>query len=161
MTPPPDALVLGVGNVLLSDEGVGVHVANRLAPLLEGVVRVTVVDGGTLGLELLGPIEDASHLIVVDSLRSGRPAGTVTVLLDREATEWATGQATAHDLGLPSVFALARLRGWQPARAAVVGVEPRSLEAGLSLTPEVARGADEAVEAVLQLLREWGLLSEG
>ncbi len=152
--------MLGVGNVLLGDEGVGVHVANRLAPVLEDDPRVAVLDGGTLGLELLGPIEDAANLIVVDCLRSGRPAGAVAVLLDQAATEWATRRATAHDLGLPSVFALARLRGWQPARAAVVGVEPQSLETGLSLSPEAERGAGEAVETVLRLLREWGLLPE-
>ena len=153
--PSPTILVLGVGNLLLGDEGVGVHVAARLAPLLEGVPGVRVLDGGTLGLELLGPIEEADHLVVVDCLRSGLPGGTVSTLLDEEATSWATGVVTAHDLSLPSVFALARLRGWQPARAAVVGVEPVRVEVGLELSPEVERAVEEAVQRVLALVEEW------
>ncbi|NPV09567.1 MAG: hydrogenase maturation protease [Anaerolineae bacterium] len=150
------ALVLGVGNLLLGDEGVGVHVVARLAPILEGVPGVTVLDGGTLGLELLGPIEEADHLVVVDCLRSGLPRGTVTILQGEDATAWATERVTAHDLGLPSVFSLAQLRGWQASRVALVGVEPASLDPGVELSPEVEAGADEAARQVLALLREWG-----
>jgi len=153
-------LVLGIGNVLLSDEGVGVHVATRLELLLAGVPGLTVLDGGTLGLELLGPVEDAEQLIVVDCMRAAKPPGTVTTLLGRAATEWTTGRATAHDLGLPSVFALAQLRGWQPIRVAVVGVEPECLEAGLSLSVPVERGVQTAVEQVLDLLHRWGVLAQ-
>lgn len=151
----PSVLVLGVGNLLLSDEGVGVHVAARLVPVLKGTPGVTVMDGGTLGLELLGPIEDSDHLVVVDSLRSGRPGGSVTTLLGEEATSWTTGRETAHDLGLPSVFALAHLRGWRPLRVAVIGVEPVCLDPGLELSPEVEQGAEEAGRRVLALLHEW------
>ena len=159
MTGAGDTLVLGIGNVLLADEGVGVHVATLLEGRLAGVPGLSVLDGGTLGLELLGPIEDAQQLIVVDCMRAGRAAGSVTVLRDREATEWTTGRVTAHDLGLPSVFALAQLRGWQPRRVAVVGVEPDRLEPSLSLSPPVERGALEAAEQVVDLLRQWEVLS--
>lgn len=150
------ALVLGVGNLLLSDEGVGVHVVARLTPILEGVPGVTVLDGGTLGLELLGPIEEADHLVVVDCLRSGLPRGTVTTLLGQDATAWTTERVTAHDLGLPSVFSLARLRGWRASRVALVGVEPANLRPGVELSPEVEAGAEEAARQVLALLQEWG-----
>lgn len=154
----PNTLVLGVGNVLLTDEGVGVHVVTRLSRLLADVPGLTVMDGGTLGLELLGPIEEAEQLIVVDCMRAGEAAGSVTVLLDRAATEWTTGQVTAHDLGLPSIFALAGLRGWQPSRVAVVGVEPERMNTGLSLTSSVECGAQEAVATVLNILCKWGVV---
>ncbi|MHB0875829.1 MAG: HyaD/HybD family hydrogenase maturation endopeptidase [Anaerolineae bacterium] len=152
--------MLGLGNLLLSDEGLGVHAVRRLQPLLQGIAGVSLVDGGTLGLELLSVIEETTHLIAVDALLSGRPPGSVTILRDQEALRWETASFSAHDFGLPSVLGVARLRGWEPREVAVVGVEPATMQVGVSLSPAVGAAVESVVASVVDLLRQWGFVPE-
>ncbi|MGQ9555588.1 MAG: HyaD/HybD family hydrogenase maturation endopeptidase [Anaerolineae bacterium] len=151
-------LVLGLGNTLLGDEGIGVHVVCYLKAVLPPVPNLVLLDGGTLGLELLPYIEEASRVVVVDCMCSGRPPGTVSVLRGREASEWQTYLAAAHDLGLPNVLALAHLRGWRPEELVVIGIEPLCLGPGLELSAEVAKGRDEAAIVVTNILSCWGIV---
>jgi hydrogenase maturation protease len=154
--PAPRVTVLGLGNTLLSDEGVGVHVVTSLQARVGQVAGLEMIDGGTLGMHLLAVVEESTHLIVVDALRSGVPPGTVTVLEGEEALAWESAAFTAHDFALPSVLAMARLRGWAPQAVAVVGIEPLSFAVGLSLTPDVQQAVAVAAGRVLDLLRRWG-----
>lgn len=139
-------LVLGIGNVLMGDEGVGVHVVRRLhdAPLPDDV---TVIDGGTGGLHLLSCFHDFDRLIVVDASADGRPPGTVTELTPKYASDFPRS-LTAHDIGLRDVIeAASLLRPLPPTALITVSVAgPGAL--GLTLSPSVDAAVSDAVAAV-------------
>jgi hydrogenase maturation protease len=143
-------LVLGVGNVLLRDEGVGVAIANRLADdpatLPEGT---RVVDGGTLGLDLLPLIGEAGSMVMIDAVDLGRAPGSIAVLRDDEIHSTLAGHVSPHQVGIGDLIAAARLMGTLPARVSLVGIQPGSISIGLDLTDAV----DAAVPAAMELAR--------
>jgi len=153
MTAPRGALVLGIGNILLKDEGVGVVVAQRIeAARAAGdavVPRDTrVVDGGTLGLDLLPMIGDADQVVMVDAVNLGRAPGTVTVLRDDTVQAALSGHVSPHQIGVGDLVAAARLTGTMPARLTLVGIQPGEISIGLELTAAVAAAVDVAIEMV-------------
>lgn len=153
MTP---SLILGIGNVLLSDDGAGVHAARLLAPQLAQYPDVQVLDGGTLSFSLAPFIESANCLIVLDAMQLSQPPGTVQRFLDTEVDE-VLGRArlSVHEIGLRDVLQLARLAGRCPARRALIGIQPESLEWGTAPTPAVDSALPAAAGLALDLLKIW------
>jgi hydrogenase maturation protease len=140
-------LVLGVGNVLLGDEGVGVEVVRRLGTLRlpEGVV---CLDGGTGGFALLEPLQQASRIILVDATVDGASPGTVTRLVPRFSRDYPR-TLTAHDIGLKDLLDAFHLLGEPPEVVLfAVSVQPPT-EPYLGLSAPVAAAADEVVRRVV------------
>lgn len=153
MTLPSGALVLGIGNILLRDEGVGVVVARRIeAARAAGDAVVPwdcrVVDGGTLGLDLLPMIGEADRVVMVDAVNLGRAPGTVTVLRNEMVQAALSGHVSPHQIGVGDLVAAARLMGTMPPRLTLVGIQPGEIAIGLELTESVAAAVDVAIEAV-------------
>ena len=153
MTMPSGALVLGIGNILLRDEGVGVVVARRIEAARaagDAVVpwNCRVVDGGTLGLDLLPMIGDVNQVVMVDAVNLGQAPGTVTVLRDETVQAVLSGHVSPHQIGVGDLVAAARLMGTLPARLTLVGIQPGEIAIGLELTESVAAAVDVAIEAV-------------
>jgi hydrogenase maturation protease len=153
MTMPSGALVLGIGNILLRDEGVGVVVARRIeAARAAGDAVVPwdcrVVDGGTLGLDLLPMIGEADQVVMVDAVNLGRAPGTVTVLRNETVQAALSGHVSPHQIGVGDLVAAARLMGTMPPRLTLVGIQPGEISIGLELTESVAAAVDVAIEAV-------------
>jgi hydrogenase maturation protease len=149
-------LVLGIGNTLLSDEGIGVHVVERLRERLEDRPDVTLLDGGTLSFTLAEPIAAADHLIVVDAARLGAAPGTLRCLRDGEMDGYLLGGAkSVHEVSLGDLMDIARLSGTLPKRRALVAIEPQKLDWGDAPTAEVAAAIEPAVNLVLELIHEW------
>lgn len=157
--PRPEAggaavLVLGIGNVLMGDEGVGVHVLRRLErePAQAGV---RLLDGGTGGINLLVEFEGAEDIILIDATRDGRRAGTVTFLQPRAVGELPRGLG-AHDFGLKDLFAAAALLGRLPRlhlyTISVEEVRPMHTE----LSPAVAAAVPVVTDAVRRRVDELG-----
>lgn len=145
--PAPAIVILGVGNLLLSDEGFGVHAAEMLAREAFGP-GVSVVEGGTDGFGLFHVIREADHLIVVDAIRGGGTPGSI-YRFERGAAPGGRLPPlhSAHQVGILEVLELAELIGGAPA-AVFLGVEPGSLEIGLELSPAVAARLPRVVELV-------------
>lgn len=149
-------LVLGVGNVLLRDDGVGVHVARALlagetgaageAPPLPAATRV--VDGGTLGLDLLPMVEDAAAVVLIDAVDLREPPGTVEVLRGHALHGALAMHVSPHQVGIGDLLGAARLAGTLPGRVSLVAIQPGAIEVGLELTPEVAAAVPVAVGRV-------------
>ena len=149
-------LVLGIGNTLLSDEGIGVHVVERLRGRLGSLPDVTLLDGGTLSFTLAEPIAAADHLIVVDAARLGAAPGTLRCLRDGEMDRYLLGGAkSVHEVSLGDLMDIARLSNTLPRRRALVAIEPQKLDWGDAPTPEVAAAIEPAVDLVLGLIKEW------
>jgi len=147
--PGGPVLVLGIGNTLLRDEGVGVRVVRELqagaatSPLPDDV---RLVDGGTLGLDLLPLVEEARALLFVDALDAGAEPGSVFVLRGAELAARLNGKLSAHQVGVGDLVAVARLRGTLPARTSFAGIQPAEVEVGLELSPAVAAALPHLLE---------------
>jgi hydrogenase maturation protease len=143
--PDGDVVVLGLGNILLGDDGTGVHVVRQLAsnPSPE-IAGARIVDGGTLGLELLPLIDDARALLLIDAVELGEPPGTVVLLRGDDLKGRYGPLASAHQAGLGDLVAAARLTGMLPDRTSLVAVQPASIDVGLELSAAVAAAVPEA-----------------
>ncbi len=138
-------LILGIGNLLLSDEGVGVHAVRCLARqvLPPGV---EILDGGTSGADLVDHLEGRAKVVVIDAASGDGPPGTVYRCEARELLEQ-EGSLSLHEFGLADSLHMAERLGCAPQRVIVLGVQPASMEPGLELSPEVAA----ALPGVLKL----------
>jgi len=140
----PRVLVLGIGNLVMSDDGVGVKVVQQLQREYCFAENVEVLDGGTLGLDLLPKLEGVDHLIVVDAVETGGKPGTCVRLAGEELPIALETKVSPHQMGLKDLLSVAELLGHSPGEMVLVGVQPGSIEMDTELTPPV--------EAVLQLL---------
>ena len=147
-------MVLGLGNVILSDEGLGVRAAQRLLadPRLPGWVEV--VDGGTLGLELLSMAAGARRMLVLDAVDLEAVPGTL-YRFDRDDLRSLIQGSTAHQLGVADLLAALRMLDREPDEVVLLGLQPECLRLGTELTPVVAAALDHLVEAALNELRRW------
>lgn len=154
-------LVLGVGNTLLQDDGVGVHVTETLrtdfrGDWLRAGCEPEFIDAGTVGLALLPAIEDASAVVVVDATELGAAPGTVRLFRDGQIDRLLSGKRrSVHEVALADLFAAAALRGRSPARRALIAIQPGCTDWGLQPTPAVAAAIPRACAAVWTLLRTW------
>jgi hydrogenase maturation protease len=150
-------LVIGIGNVLLCDEGAGVHAVRRLAAQAS-VHRpdVRFVDGGTLSFTLAPAIEAAERLILFDAARVGGPPGTVECFLDDEMDRFlGRTRRSVHEVGLLDLMDIARLTGSVPRQRALIGIEPDRIEWGDAPTAKVSAGIERAIAIGSGLLDEW------
>lgn len=150
------SVVLGIGNILLSDDGAGVHVARHLEALLEKRTDVQVIDAGTLSFTLAPVIEDADRLIVIDAAQLHAAPGTVRTYLGTEFDSFlGKAKLTVHEVGLVDLIDIARLMDAVPPQRAIVAVQPLCATWGSSLTKDVDAAVPEIASRVLELLDEW------
>jgi hydrogenase maturation protease len=153
-----NTLVLGLGNILLGDEGLGVRVVERLQARYDFGPEVLVLDGGTLGLDLLPYLEDADRLLVVDALELGQAPGTVARLEGDQIPAFLGTKVSPHQIGLADLLVAARLRGSLPDELVLWGAQPAVLDVGLELSPAVAVQVDVLVEKAMAELDRWGIV---
>jgi hydrogenase maturation protease len=142
-------LILGIGNLLLSDDGVGVHVIQKLQAAHTLPDEVQIVDGGTCGLDLLQYLEGVEHLIVVDAANLGQPPGTIARLEGEAVPAFLAQKVSPHEINLPELLFSAKLIGIYPQQVVVLGIQPQTIATGVDLSPAVAARVDELVERVL------------
>lgn len=149
-------VVIGVGNILLRDDAVGVRVVDQLRLLAEHdpsalPTGTRLVDGGTLGLDLLRTVRDASGLVLVDAMALGERDGSVTVRWgDAVVAIGGHGRRDTNSIG--ELLAIARLMGWLPEPVALVGVEAAEIDFGVELSAPVAAAVPAAMAAVRDAL---------
>jgi len=150
-------LVLGIGNTLLTDEGVGVHLLYVLRPMLGDLHGVTLLDGGTLSFTLAASIEDADALIVVDAAELKRRPGEWAVLEGEEMDRFLIGarKASVHEVGLADLRTIALLAGHWPERRALLAIQPAVIDCGEFPTAPVAAAMPPACAAIAHLIRGW------
>ncbi|MEK7992040.1 MAG: HyaD/HybD family hydrogenase maturation endopeptidase [Thiotrichaceae bacterium] len=148
-------VVLGVGNILLTDEGIGVRAAEYLMKNYDYPDNVTILDGGTMGMELLGHIIDIDVLIVLDAVASNKPVGTVIMMEDDEIPKFFASKLSPHQVGIADVLAAADLIAKSPEKVLLFGVVPENLELSTELTPVVAEKLPTLVEHVIKALQQY------
>jgi len=149
----PPVLVMGLGNVLLGDDGVGPDLLRRVSEKYAGVPEVECVDGGTQGLALLGYLADRSALILLDALAGGKSPGEITVLNRSEILSPGARRATtAHEGNAGDLLAVAQFLGDLPEQVFLVGVEPECLRTELGLSSCVAAAVPAACVCACELI---------
>ncbi|RDE49296.1 MAG: hydrogenase 2 maturation endopeptidase [Candidatus Accumulibacter meliphilus] len=150
-------VILGVGNILLSDEGLGVHAIERLPLAYSLPAAVEIIDGGTCGMEMLEALEDLDALIMVDAIRGGQPPGTPIRLLGDAVPVFFKTRLSPHQIGLCDVLATLELLGKAPKYTAILGAQPRSLALGMELSPEVENVIPTVLRMVVDELATLGI----
>lgn len=149
-------LVMGIGNILLKDEGAGVRIVERLAALNPDVPDIVWLDGGTLSFTLAPEVEASRNLIVVDVTQLKSPAGTVQVFEDAEVDRMlGSAGRSVHEIGIMDLMDMARLTERLPERRALVGIQPQAIEWGEEPTPPVAAAIPVAQRAIAELVERW------
>lgn len=150
-------LVLGIGNLVMSDDAVGVIVAQRLQKEYRFADNVEIMDGGTLGLDLLPKLENITNLIMIDAVETGKAAGTCVRLSGQELPIALQTKVSPHQMGLKDLLAVSELTGHSPKEMVLIGVQPGSIEMEVGLTPEVEAQLETLVSNVLTELALWGI----
>lgn len=150
-------LVLGLGNAVMTDDAFGSRVAEALLARYRFPENIAVIDGGTLGLDLLPRLEEIDRLLIVDALEMGAAPGTVFRLQDDEVPRAFASKLSVHQMGVQDLLAVAELQGHLPPQLVVWGVQSGSIEMGMELTAPVARALEEVVAKIAGELREFGV----
>jgi hydrogenase maturation protease len=151
-----NTLILGIGNTLLTDEGIGVHVINFLSSQHADEPGVTFMDGGTLSFTLAEPIAVHEHLIVIDAARLDAPAGTCKTLIADEMDHYLSGnRESVHEVGLMDLLDISRLSETFPTCRALIGIQPLEIGWGERPTPPVEAAIPKAAAEALRLHRHW------
>jgi hydrogenase maturation protease len=150
-------LLLGLGNLLLRDEGLGIRALDLLQTRYDLPPEVACIDGGVLGLELLAYIEGLEYLLILDAVRNGQPPGTLVRLEGEAIPQNLSLKLSMHQVRLADILALSRLRGTTPPRLVVWGMEPAVLESGFGLSAGIEARLDALVDAAVDELARWDI----
>ncbi len=150
-------LVLGLGNILLGDEGVGVHVVNELIKRYSFIPEIDIVDGGTKGLDLLPILEARDRVLIIDAVDFEKAPGYIGILENREIPAVLHSKLSVHHIGLGEVLLASEMLGIMPQEICLIGIQPLTLETGIGLSPVLASRIDELLRRVIEKLNLWGV----
>ena len=153
-------VVLGVGNILLTDEGLGVHVVEDLKANYTFTPQISLIDGGTMGMELLTYMRGMKKILLIDAVNGGEAPGTIYEFPHRELEQYFTDHISVHEVGMQDILRIRAIQENPLEDAIVIGVEPESLDVGFEPSAPVQKALPEVKERVLRVLRGWGVQIE-
>lgn len=149
-------LVLGLGNLLCGDDGLGIMALERLRRRFEFEPDVSLVDGGTLGLALLPSLEAADAVWILDAVAADAPPGSLVALEGRSVEPALRERLSPHQVGVADLLDAMHWRDTFPGRVRVLGLVPERFELEIGLSPAVGRRLDELVETAARELIDAG-----
>ncbi|HYA74977.1 MAG TPA: hydrogenase maturation protease [Roseiarcus sp.] len=149
-------LVLGLGNVLLGDDGLGAAALARMERSYRIPPGVRLEDGGTLGLSLLGLLADADRVILVDAVRTGSAPGTLVRIDGDDVMDAVRERLSPHQIGVADLLDAARLIGCYPTTVTLLGLTPESIDLNVMRSNAVDASLDELVEAIVREVQSLG-----
>ena len=155
MTESKRKVVLGLGNILNKDEGLGVQALKLLDARLGEQSEFELLDGGVLGLNLLMIVEECSHLLILDAVNVGKPAGTVVELTKEQIPLYSGIQLSQHQVTFQEVLGLAKIRGYLTEYLHLIGIQPEDISTGLDLSQIIERSLPDVVSRALKVLNSW------
>ena len=150
----PRIVVVGLGNLMRTDDAVGMLAADRLKRDFRLPEGVSVVEGGTLGLDLLHPLEGVTHLLALDAIDAGEAPGTVLRFAGDGIADLPTSKSV-HLLGFSDLIGAMRLTDEAPQEIVVLGVQPQTIAWGTKLTPTVEFALSKLLDAAHEQIFEW------
>lgn len=155
--PSGGVLLIGWGNLLLGDEGVGVHALRRLEHTYSFAPAVELVDGGTSGLDLLPLFGEHGRILMLDAVALDASPGEIQVLRGGDIRRALDQKLSVHHLGVSDVLAVAELLDYAPEEIVLLGMVPECLDLGLELSPRISARLPSFLEIALSILRSWGV----
>jgi len=154
----PQVVVLGLGNILLEDEGIGVHVVRHLEQQYRFSPEIEIVDGGTSGLDLLPFFGTDKAILLIDAVNFDMQPGTVGVLEDDAILAQLDPKLSLHHLGLSDLISISELTDRKPQKLTLLGIQPKSMEnMDLEMTETIKAVFNKVVDHALQILKTWGI----
>lgn len=147
--------ILGIGNTLYTDEGLGVHALAALQEQYGMDPQVQLIDGSTDGMSLLGPVEDTDYLIVIDAINAGKEGGHIIELHGNDIPAYYGIKMSIHQLGFQEVLLASKLRERYPKNIVMIGMQPTSLELGIGLSETNEAQLPEMFKLVEQQVNKW------
>lgn len=147
--------ILGIGNTLYTDEGLGVHAIEALEKQYGQDAQVELIDGSTDGMSLLGPVEDTDYLIVIDAINAGKEGGTIIELHGNDIPAYYGIKMSIHQLGFQEVLLASKLREKYPKNIVMIGMQPTSLELAIGLSKTNEAQLPELIKRVEQQINTW------
>jgi len=144
----PRVVVVGIGNLLLKDEGIGIHAIKALQEIALPP-DVALIDGGT-SPDLIAYTQAGDKLVIIDAARAGGEPGTIYRFQPHDLATGGGGLLSAHDLGVPQSLKLMSLAGNEPSEIVIIGVEPKEIDWGMELSSELEEKLPQLVRAVLE-----------
>jgi hydrogenase maturation protease len=149
--------IFGIGNLLQRDEGVGVHLINQLEKDYSFSPRINLIDGGTMGTDLLPYLEQNDKIIILDAVNFNEPPGFIGVIKNDDILRRLNTKLSIHHLGITDVLSSARLLDIEPSEIYLIGIQPKNIEMGTDLTDEIKQKTSKMIEEAIKKLREWGV----
>lgn len=149
--------VIGLGNVLLRDEGIGVHAVEALRKNFDFPEEVRLLDGGTLGLDLLPWIEGMERILFVDAVDLKKEPGIIAVIEDEELPSFLEPKLSLHHVGLSDLLFASSFMGIRPSKITLIGIQPEKVEIGLTLSDTLNENFEKLLKIILEKLQQWGV----
>ncbi len=153
----PKVSLIGLGNILLMDEGVGVRAVEALRKKYDFPDDICLLDGGTMGLDLLPYIEGMEKILFIDALDLKKEPGTIDILEDEEIPSFLKPALSFHEVGLADLLFASKFMGMKPEKIALIGIQPEKVETGLTLSAALNQNFERLLKTILEKLREWGV----
>ena len=150
-------LVLGLGNSIMSDDGFGVKVIQALSSRYHFQGDIKLLDGGTLGLDLLPHLEGVDCLLIVDAIDMDDHPGKTFRIEGNDVPIAFASKLSVHQMGLQDLLAVAELQGHVPKKLVVWGVQPQTIEMGTDLSATVQLSMEPTITKIREELRSWGI----
>ena len=148
-------VVLGLGNILFRDEGLGIHCLDALQGKIDPHDTIELVDGGTLGLNLLPLVETCSHLLVLDAVDGAEAPGTIIEIDNWQVSAINDINLSEHQMEFQNVVGIALFEGRLPAFLHVIGIQPADLNTGLGVSQEVQNAIPQVIARAQEVLKSW------
>lgn len=153
-------LILGVGNILQKDEGIGVRAVEILQERFGIRDDVRIIDGGTMGLDLLPFIEGYDKILIIDAVNTDGKPGTIIRIEGDAVPRFLSTKLSVHQIGLPDMLSAATMMGIMPEEVCLIGIQPETIETGIELSESIERKMEDIITAVLETLEKWGTSPE-
>ncbi|MBI4690298.1 MAG: HyaD/HybD family hydrogenase maturation endopeptidase [Nitrospirae bacterium] len=150
-------LILGLGNILLKDEGVGVHAVEALKEGYDFPENVRLIDGGTMGLDLLPFIEGKDKVLIIDAADFKEKAGTIKSIEGNNIPAFLNTKFSVHQIGLPDMLFAAKLMGITPTEMCLIGMQPQEIDTGLEMSRTMKNNFPALMSAIINKVGEWGI----
>jgi hydrogenase maturation protease len=149
--------ILGLGNILLQDEGIGVHIVNKLEQNYTFDPTIKIIDGGTSGLDLLHQFEENDKIIIIDAVDFNQKPGFIQCLANDEISKLFTEKISSHQSGLKDILGAVKLLQNEPSQLYLIGIQPATVETGLKLSDEISNNINKILNNVFAKLKEWNV----
>lgn len=155
-----DVVLLGLGNLLMEDEGIGIHVLRHIEETYRFMPEIEMIDGGTAGFELLPFFEDYDKIIMIDAVEFEKEPGFIGRIENDDILTQLTEKMSLHHLGITDVLSTSKLLEYDPSEVIMIGIQPQQMDVRMGLSELLQSKIEPVTAEVLRIFEKWGVRAE-